>query len=294
MQPTPSSVHRGEPARTRAHRRARGGARRLALLLAALLAGDSSAQAALRDQWRLDPVDERVPPTRAHFLVGNEARHDLFAPVIAGRGGAYLGVGGDQNYTLVAVSRASLVFLVDHDEKLVELHRELGRRIRAAADPASFLGGLEAPGDPPPAPLADVWPALVRHLRRVAARRQDGAPTTWLGDPVLYAILRDLWRRGAIYPVVGDLAGDTAMPSIAASAASRGVDFTVLYLSNVEETLAARDRLIDNLDALPRAADAVVLRTRSTAALPAADGLWSYAHEPLGELVARTRTAEGP
>ena len=118
MQPTQSSDDgagsrrsRGEPARTRTHRRTRGGARRLALILYALLTGDSSARSPLVEQWRSEPVDEQVPPPRAHFLVGNETRHDLFAPVITGRGGAYLGVGGDQNYTLVAVSRASLVFL---------------------------------------------------------------------------------------------------------------------------------------------------------------------------------------
>lgn len=274
---------------TRTHHAGLGSGRSLALVLAALCTRDLHAEPRpLHEQWLTEPVDEPVPPARAHFLVGNETRHDLFASMIAGREGAYLGVGADQNYTLIAVSRASIAFLLDHDRKIVELHRELGRRICAAADPARFLHGIEDPGDPPPAILADAWPALVQHLRRVAARRQDGVPTTWLGDPVLYAILRERWQSGSIYPVLGDLAGDTAMPSIAGAAASRGVAFTVVYLSNVEETLATRARLAGNLGALPHAEGAVVLHTRSTEAVPAADGLWSYAHERLDELVART------
>lgn len=245
----------------------------------------------LRAQWFTDPVDEPLPDAAAHYLVGNESRHDLFAAAIADRGGAYLGVGGDQNYTLIAVAGAELAFLLDRDPAIAALHRELGRRIVAALDPEALLRGLSDPADPPPAALARSWPALVVHLRRVAARARDGRPTTWLSDPVLYARLRERWRSGAIHVVVGDLAGDVAMPTIAAAAASRGRAFAVVYLSNAEEAIAEPARLAANLRALPRSGGAVLLRTSGRPDVPAADGLWSYEVAPLAAVV--TGTARG-
>lgn len=249
------------------------------VLLRLALLGDDVAP--LRARSYVDPVDEPVAATAVHFLVSNETRHDVFAAAITGRGGAYLGVGADQNYTMIAVSRAERAFLLDHDRKIGALHRELGRRIVAAAGPALLLRGLVDPAEPPPAALADAWPAVARHLQRVAARRRDGRPTTWLGDPVLYATIRDRWRRGAVHVVTGDLMGDTAMASIAAAAISRGLRFSVVYLSNVEETLSAPHRLVRNLLELPRTDDAIVLRTVSRGPAPAEDALWSYQSGPL-------------
>jgi hypothetical protein len=259
----------------------------LALLALALLAPPAD----LRAQWFAEPVDEPLPDAAAHYLVGNESRHDVFAAAIADRGGAYLGVGGDQNYTLIAAAGCELAFLLDRDPAIAALHRELGRRIVAAPDAGALLRGLSDPADPPPAALARSWPALVVHLHRVAARRHDGRPTTWLSDPVLYARLRDRWRRGAILIVVGDLAGDLAMPTIAAAAASRGRAFVVVYLSNAEEGLTEPERLAANLRALPRADGAVLLHTSSRPDVPAIDGLWSYEVAPLAEIA--TGTARG-
>lgn len=254
-----------------------------ALLLAALLVGEALAGPSLQAQWRLEPQDEPVPETTAHYLISNEARHDLFAAAIADRGGAYLGVGGDQNYTLLALGRAERAYIIDHDRKILELHRELGRRILAAATPEALLRGLLDPADPPPAWLAEVWSAVARHLGRVAARHRDGRATTWLGDPALYAFVRDRWRHGAIHLVLGDLVGDTSMPSIAAAAEARNLRFSVVYLSNAEERLPTPERLAAHLRALPRSPDAVLLRTVGGGAEPAADGLWSYQVERLGE-----------
>jgi hypothetical protein len=252
------------------------------LLLVMLLAGEALAGPSLQAQWQLEPQDEPVPATTAHYLISNEARHDLFAAAITDRGGAYLGIGADQNYTLLALSRAERAYIIDHDREILELHRELGRRMLAAATPEALLRGLLDPADRPPAALARVWPALVKHLGRVAARRHEGRATTWLGDPRLYAFVRDRWRHGAVHLVLGDLVGDTSMPSIAAAAAARDLRFSVVYLSNAEETLPAPWRLAQHLRALPRTADAVLLRTVGGGDEPAADGLWSYQVQRLG------------
>lgn len=224
-------------------------------------------------------VDEPLPAPAARFLVGNETRHDLFTAALAHRGGAFLGVGGDACYTLMALASSERAYLIDHDPQVIALHRELGPRIAAATTPAAFLD-LAPPLDPA---LREPWPAITAHLRRTAAR-----PHTWLSDANLYTRAHTLWRAEVVHPVVGDLTGATAMPAIARAAASHDLQFTAIYLSNVEETLADRHALDDNLAALPRARDAIVLRTLHRPDWPAAD-LWSYQTHDLTALLNRDR-----
>lgn len=242
--------------------------RHLTTFLAALLACAPAAPAL---------VDEALPAPARRFLIGNETAHALFARELAGRRGAFLGVGGDACYTLMALADSERAYLLDHDPQVVALHRALGPRIAATPDPEQFLTALTAPPGPE---LAASWPAVTAHLRRVAAR-----PHTWLSDPELYARVHRLWQTGAVSPVLGDLGGTRAMPTIAAHA---GLPFTVVYLSNVEETLTDRHRLDENLAALPRDPNALLLRTLHRPDWPAAD-LWSYQSHNLTALLARDR-----
>src|SRR5579872_4283882 len=84
------------------------------------------------------PPNEKPYDVRLHFLQSNERRHDLFFPVVQGRGGAYLGVGADQNYTLAATAQARLVFLIDIDSEVTELHRLYQALVPAANTPAEL------------------------------------------------------------------------------------------------------------------------------------------------------------
>lgn len=222
-------------------------------------------------------VAEDLPAPQRRFVVGNEARHDLFAGTLTGRGGGFMCVGGDHCYTLLALASADVTILVDHDPRVIELHHELGRRL-VAADPPALLADLT---NPPAASLTESWPTITEHLRRVAAR-----DSTWLSDPVLYARLRERWQTRAVHPVVGDLAGDRTLASIAAFARARDLEFTAIYLSNAEETLTDRGALRRNLAALPRTANSVLLRTFYLPDWPAADGLWSYQVHSLADYLA--------
>lgn len=242
---------------------ARGGGRRRdschGLLALALAAAGCGAPPPL--------VAETVAVPERRFAVGNEARHDLFAPILAGRGGGFVCVGGDHCYTLLALAEADWAVLLDHDPRVVALHHELGRRV--ADDASALLAGLDTPPADPE--LAARWQQICEHLRRVAGRE-----STWLGDPSLYTRVRSRWQAGAVIPLLGDLAGDIALSSIAANARARGIEFTAVYLSNAEETITDRGRLRRNLAALPRSPDGVLLRTFFLPDWPAADGLWSY------------------
>ncbi|HYD51389.1 MAG TPA: hypothetical protein VEA99_02130, partial [Gemmatimonadaceae bacterium] len=76
--------------------------------------------------------------------------------------------------------------------------------------------------------------------------------------------LRDFQRRGLVIPVVGNLAGDRALPNIARFLRERGDSLSVFYASNVEQYLM-RDgifpRWAENLLRLPRTPRTVVIRS---------------------------------
>lgn len=68
-------------------------------------------------------------------------------------------------------------------------------------------------------------------------RDAAGKPASFLGTEDAYRTVARLSRENRIVPVVGDLAGDGAMPRIAKELAARKLPLNVLYSSNVEQYL---------------------------------------------------------
>ncbi|MCA9693085.1 MAG: hypothetical protein KC636_26045, partial [Myxococcales bacterium] len=134
-------------------------------------------------------------------------------------------------------------------------------------------------------------PRLRAHFAGLRVKAVDGRPTTWLADPRLYATIRDLHRAGRVRALLGDLAGETSMRTIAAALTSLATPITVVYVSNAEESLLGRPSYRRNLEALPRVADAVLLRTIADDAWAPADGLWAYQAQPIAALLRRLAAA---
>ena len=246
------------------------------------------------------PGNEGLHNVRHHYLWSNERRHDLFFADVAELGGGYLGVGGDQNYTLAAAASASVLWLVDLDVMVVRMHRLYAALLATADTPAAFLALL---ADGSAGAAAKVHAAidsyhqdqasserqelralyavnrsiLLEHLRRTAEFRWAHRPVTWLGDPVLYARMRSLAQKRLIVPRLGDLNGSQTLLQIAQAAQTAAVSISVLYLSNAESWFAYNQSFRRNLTALPWAARGVVLRTVKSAVLPYPHGdIWHY------------------
>jgi formylglycine-generating enzyme required for sulfatase activity len=81
-------------------------------------------------------VDCRDP---AHYVVSNEPRSRLWRPYVEHLGGGYVGVGIDQNYTLMAHARSEWAWLFDYDPTIVKLHHVLRALILAAPDRVTYL-----------------------------------------------------------------------------------------------------------------------------------------------------------
>ena len=71
---------------------------------------------------RPDPAPEEIV-RNSHYWVSNEHNHQLWLPYINGIGGAYIGVGTDQNYLLAGWANSSLLILMDFDQEIAILHQ---------------------------------------------------------------------------------------------------------------------------------------------------------------------------
>ncbi len=257
------------------------------------------------------PGNEGLHNVRHHYLWSNERRHELFFADLAELGGGYLGVGGDQNYTLAAAASASVLWLVDLDVMVVRMHRLYAALLATAETPAAFLALL---ADGTATGAAKVHAAidsyhqdqviserqelralysvnrsiLLDHLRRTAEYRWAHRPVTWLGDPVLYARMRSLAQKHLIVARLGDLNGSQTLMQIAQAAQAAQVPISVLYLSNAESWFAYNQSFRRNLTALPWAARGVVLRTVKSAVLPYPHGdIWHYNVQRASDFTAR-------
>src|SRR6185436_19357252 len=96
---------------------------------------------------------------------------------------------------------------------------------------AFFKGQLDVRFELKP-PQGRRYPAL-REL--LAAKDTQGAQRGFLASEEAFRFVQTMEREGRIVPVVGDFAGDRAMPGIAAHLAKEKLTVSLFYVSNVEQ-----------------------------------------------------------
>ncbi len=240
-------------------------------------------------------------PLPNHYVKSNERRHDTWFPYIEGVGGAFVGVGPDQCYTVAAAQGAELMFLLDIDHMVVDVHNnyqvlieasetpeELHERFNATAQDASLALLEEA--------YADVdkktkrlrlqtyrasRETIYRHLKHVIERHQGETKTSWLSNPEYYEHVRTLFQNDRVRIMDGDLTGKDTMISIGVAATKLEVPVRVLYLSNAEEYYKYTSQYLDNIAGIPGDEKSVVLRTIYNKEWEHADSLWNYQVQPL-------------
>lgn len=255
-----------------------------------------------------DVPDEGTPSPGEHYPVTNEHRHDLFFPHVRDLGGAFVGVGTDQCYTLAAVQNAELVWIVDFDPLVSLVHRMYGVLVPASDDPAALVARF-APeneaatiallrealaGDPRAGEVAGAYrrnrERMHRVLRRAERNVRGGVGASWLADPALYRRVRALHHGGRIIARNGDLTANGALRAVARAARRLEIPVRVLYLSNAEQFFRFGPEFRANLDALPTDTRSVVLRTFRERGAPYPPGeRWHYMVQPVDDMRARIR-----
>ena len=267
-------------------------------------------------------------------LISNESSYLQVLPELRRRGvhgGAYVGVGPDQNFSYIAEVRPAVAYIVDIRRDNVLLHllfKALFHESPTRVEYLSMLFGRTAPRDSATwktagvdklaeyvtsAPRNDAAalharlemvikgfgvPLSAEDLKTIAGFHQRfidagvslrfqsaGRPPQWnyptygdmlvdrdgsgrqahfLGSEDGYQFLRDLQKRDLVIPIVGDLAGPSAVANIGKALAARGEKLSVYYVSNVEFYLFREGtfaRFIDNLKQLPHVPNAVIVRS---------------------------------
>jgi hypothetical protein len=117
------------------------------LVLALFLAGDS-LPARLSDQefWRLtSDLSEPAGSFHSDNLLSNEIRFQTVIPTLtqtARAGGAYIGVGPEQNFTYIAALRPRLAFIVDVRRGNADLHLLYKALFELSSNRVDFLARL--------------------------------------------------------------------------------------------------------------------------------------------------------
>jgi hypothetical protein len=270
-------------------------------------------------------------------LISNERSYLHVIPDLAAagvKGGAYVGVGPDQNFSYIAHVRPSVAFMLDIRRDNLLLHLLFKSLFAMAHTRVEYLALLF--GRPPPDPatgwtdksidalvtyLDDVRPlpapALATLRTRVsqqlartgvplaAADRETiarfhqqfiaaglslqfhsagrapqfnyptyrdlmlevdraGVRRSFLASEADFQFVKGLQDRDLVIPVVGNLAGPSALVAIGKSLTRRGERLSTFYASNVEFYLFREGtfaQFIENLKQVPRADRAVVIRS---------------------------------
>lgn len=213
-----------------------------------------------------------------HYLTSNERRLDLYLPEIAGQGGAYLGVGSDQNYILAGWARPDLMVIVDFDQAVVDLHSVYEAFFIAAKTPSEHrrLWTKKGAADAHATIKARFPGARGRQLVRlytesrkevlaridVLTTKYDDLGIHWVfEDAEQYRVVRRLWERERVIVVRGDFTKDGVLREIGETLTDAGRSLRTLYLSNIEQYFMYGKDYRANMLGLPFTEDTLVLRT---------------------------------
>ncbi|MEM6997187.1 MAG: hypothetical protein AAF721_42170 [Myxococcota bacterium] len=245
-----------------------------------------------------------------HYIQSNETRHDLFFPYIEGIGGAAIGVGSDQTFTIAATAQSELLFMMDIDRRVVELQKMYAVLVPAAESAQALVDMFHHKNEATTkAVLTEAFAdmgdkertrllrgfrigreTVYRHLVRVIGRTVEGQPASWLSAPEKFAHVQDLYRKGRVRTMVGNLAGTESMRTVGKVCTELGVPLRVLYMSNAEEYFKYTADFRQNIESLPLDEDkSVVLRTIYSKKWVHAD-LWAYQVQPIVDF--KTRLAD--
>ncbi|NUP04933.1 MAG: hypothetical protein HOW73_02610 [Polyangiaceae bacterium] len=301
-------------------------------------ASASAARAAEAETFRFaDLVNDLSEPDTYFFsdnIISNETSFLQPAEALAARSdpsSVYIGVGPEQNFTYIALTKPSVAFVVDIRRANMLLQLLYRAAFEEANDRAQFLALLlgrplpEAGALDAKAGISDVVSAATKSAGTKASfedaqaklmKRIDGYGVK-LGDEDkkgiakmhavfhkegidvrfelhekngrLYPTLRELLdttspsgktgsflatdesfrflqtmqRAGRIVPVVGDFAGNHALPQLASYLKSDKLSVSTFYVSNVEQYLLEPKvwkNWVRNVKALPKTDDAVFIR----------------------------------
>jgi hypothetical protein len=282
----------------------------LTLTLLFATAGAAAAEPAALDQAQRKALDsipnEGTPPPRQHYFRSNEWYQNLLVQPLSGRGGAYVGVGSDQNYTMAAIAGSELLIMIDYDPRIRWVHRIYDVLVRASETPddlvsrfaeenterSSALIETAVQSDPEAAEITKhfkksrkLWHA---YLQRVRGDKGKLPVTSWLSVPEYYKHMRGLFNAGRVIARNGDMTAERTVRAAGAAAKELKLPVRIIYFSNAEQFFPYSDSFQANMRALPTDERSVVVRTIHHGKIPnAGPNDWHYVVHEMPDFFAR-------
>jgi len=282
----------------------------LTLILLLATAGAVAAEPAALDQAQRKALDaipnEGTPLPKQHYFRSNEWYQNLLVQPLAGRGGAYVGVGSDQNYTMAAIAGSELLILIDYDPRIRWVHRIYDVLVRASETPDDLVSRFAeenaersrelietaVQSDPDAAAISKhftksrkLWHA---YLQRVRGQKGKLPVTSWLSVPEYYKHMRGLFNAGRVVARNGDMTAERTVRAAGAAAKELKLPVRIIYFSNAEQFFPYSDSFQANMRALPTDERSVVVRTIHHGRIPnAGPNDWHYVVHEMPDFFAR-------
>jgi hypothetical protein len=251
-----------------------------------LFAGTASADelAPLTDEQKRimfgSAEDVLVDDKPTHFVHTNECMHQVWKPYVKNIGGAYLGVGTDQNLTLVAWARAEVAFLIDYDPRVVGVNHAHRALLEHSPDIATYVARFDAANRSETETILDTEyashperRAIVAAFRRYRGRiaryyarilRRRATRNHFLHDEDDYRYVHRLAAADRIRVMKGDLLAAASVRGIGRITNEIAIPMRVVYMSNAEEFWSYSTVFRDNYAGMSMDDKTVILRTRHT------------------------------
>ncbi|TGK18153.1 hypothetical protein EHO61_10655 [Leptospira fluminis] len=238
------------------------------------------------DRDRLTLSDTDTPPADRHlhadhYPASNERRLDLFRSRIEGLGGGYIGVGTDQNLTLVAWAKSDYAYLADFDPVTVAINRIHLYFLELAPNYREFEKLWDVKNKKETLVLLEKKFASDPEYKVILSAyeislRKGGVPQrlgdlkkissvypfkSFHNDPADYDFLRNMVIEGRILAIDGNLLGNKTFRSVGEKAVSVHIPIRILYTSNAEEYFRYPEDMRRNFLSLPTDDKSLVVRT---------------------------------
>ena len=162
------------------------------------------------------------------YVMSNEPRGHVWAKYIENLGGAYVGIGSDQNYSYIAQARASWAWVVDYDPRVYRNHLRLRAFILASETPKEFVDLFRPENERQALALLkktydsdatvdggrlrygfrQTRDQLLPYFEAKMKRLRDHNDFGWLRNKEHYQYIRELLQQGRMRPIRGDLLAD--------------------------------------------------------------------------------------
>ena len=218
------------------------------------------------------------------YIMTNEPRSYLWNGYVENLGGAYVGIGSDQNYSTIAAARSQWAWVIDYDPRVVNNHRRVFALIEAAQSADDFVSFFSPAGRGKALKVIDAAfsedaarqrqragflataDKLAPYYQEKRKAKAQAGKYGWLAHDGNYAYIRTMIQQGRLRVLGGDLLREGgALSKVGAAMRELKVAVRVYYTSNAPSSWGGNvtDAYRANVLGLPMDARSVVLQTNS-------------------------------